>query len=565
MAGSRRRRGVGVQSGRPIAALPARVLALAATFVVGFVAAPAAGAEAQTAQRYAPGELIVGFEEGAGAAQRQAAREALAATDAERLMPGTQLVRVGGEEGVAAAAARARALPGVAYATPNRIVRPAEVIPDDPGFFAQWGLRNTGQKLGERPGLAGADTSATVAWETQMGAPGIVVAVVDSGIDLDHEDLVGGLWVNEGEIPGNGVDDEGNGFVDDRRGWDFWSRDNDPDDPAGHGTHVAGIVGARASNGLGMAGIAPAVTLMAVRYSGPKELGTEATLAAGLRYAADNGAQIVNLSVSGIGRSPALRDVVGAHPRTLFVAAAGNDSARIPAPSYDPCTIPKRNVICVASTDYRDGLSSFSNYGLSQADLGAPGTLIFSTLPDDFYELKSGTSMATPMVAGAAAILLSERPELAPSELRAILLDSADPRRSLAGITVSGGRLNLAAALGEVDDPPVLRPQTEIISGPPRRTRLRRARFTLAADRAGASFRCRLDGGGWVGCCRRVGVEGLSPGRHTLRAVARADGMRDPDPARWTWRVRRERSAAGRGRARPRVVSAGRCGSGRGT
>lgn len=279
---------------------------------------------------------------------------------------------------------------------------------------------------------------ATEAWADGYTGEGVVVAVIDTGVDLDHPDLVTNLWVNADEIPGNGIDDDGNGFVDDVRGWDFANGDNDPDDTNGHGTHVAGTVAALA-NGQGATGVAPGATVMPVQVLGDSGGGSSFSVASGIRYAADNGADIINLSLGG-GFSNAIRSAV-AYASSLgvfVVAAAGNESAAVPS-------FPARysadfgQVLSVGAHSSVDRIAGFSNAvgnsGAVQVD--APGVGVFSTYVGGGYRSLSGTSMASPNVAGVAALTLSANPNLTPSQLRSLIVDGS--HRTIDGSDSLGG------------------------------------------------------------------------------------------------------------------------------
>lgn len=264
--------------------------------------------------------------------------------------------------------------------------------------------------------------AAPEAWAAGYTGQGILVAVVDTGVDLDHPDLVSRLYVNPGEIPGNGVDDDGNGFIDDVSGYDFADRDGRPDDTNGHGTHVAGTIAA-ANNGFGVTGVAPQATILPVRVLGDEGSGSTLDVAAGIRYAADMGAHVINLSLGG-GYSRAIASAVQYAEAlgSFIVAAAGNESAAVP--SY-PARLSQAydNVLSVGAFNSSGRIAGFSNdvgdSGGTQID--APGVNIRSTVPGGRYANLSGTSMATPHVAGVAALALSANPNLTPSQLRDLL------------------------------------------------------------------------------------------------------------------------------------------------
>lgn len=335
----------------------------------------------------------------------------------------------------------------VEYVELNRF-RYIDAVPNDPLAPSMWGLDNTGQT----GGTPDADIDAPEAWDITTGDSSLVVAVIDSGSDLTHEDLAPNLWTNPGEIPGNSIDDDGNGYVDDVFGWDFSRNDNDPSDDefacGGHGSHTAGTIGAAGNNGIGITGISWNVKIMSLKAA-RTQFGifcslSDADILEAIEYAADNGAMLSNNSYGGGGSNQAVEDAIRAS-RRLFVAAAGNDGSNNDnSPSY-PASYPLDNIISVAATDHNDNMAGFSNFGVASVDLGAPGVNILSTVPGDGYDGSfSGTSMASPHVVGVAALLLADDPTLTPNELKWRLLQSTDN----IGIPVaSAGRLNAHAAL----------------------------------------------------------------------------------------------------------------------
>lgn len=299
-------------------------------------------------------------------------------------------------ESVAEAIDRLDGDPRVAEASPNFIYRVA-ATPNDSDFGLLWGLENNGQS----GGTSDADVDATEAWARTTGSAGVTVAVVDTGIAYDHPDLSANMWSNAGEIAANGRDDDGNGFVDDVRGWDWYDDDGDPYDRNGHGTHVAGVIGARGGDGYGVPGLNWRVKLMALRTLGPTGAGTTADLARAFRYAVAQGARIVNASLGGPDRDPVLEDIIQSAPDVLFVFAAGNAGTNNDSAPFYPCNESSANVICVAATDQNDRLASFSNYGGSSVDIAAPGKSIVSTwLPDN--AATSGTYALADSAAGYA-------------------------------------------------------------------------------------------------------------------------------------------------------------------
>jgi hypothetical protein len=282
-------------------------------------------------------------------------------------------------------------------------------------------------------------------WERGVTGAGMIVAILDTGIDANHPDLARNIWTNTREVPGNGIDDDRNGFVDDRNGWDFLNQDNSPLDANGHGTHVAGIIGAL-RNGVGVTGVAPSVKIMPIQVLDSSGKGSTFDIDRGIRYAVDNGAKIINISIGSNFNNQALIDSI-AYARSkgvLIIAGAGNDAAN--APTY-PAAYSRQfdNVLSVGSHDTAGVQSaSTNNVGSSRAvQVDAPGERIYSTYRLGEYRTMSGTSMATPHVAGLAALILSANPGLTPSQVRRIIVDSAD--RPIASSDARGGIDAIAA------------------------------------------------------------------------------------------------------------------------
>jgi subtilisin family serine protease len=296
------------------------------------------------------------------------------------------------------------------------------------------------------PALLGAEQ----AWAHSTGH-GIVVAVLDTGVRTDHPDLRSRLWINPGEVAGNGADDDANGFVDDVHGANLIDGSGDITDQQGHGTHVAGLVGAAANNGIGGSGIAPGSRLMIVKVLDANASGTGAALAAGIRYAVAGGARILNVPLNSDVRSPAVEDAVaeaGAAGATI-VASAGNGRRDVDAaPSY-PASLPGDHVVTVGATRANHRMWAGSNRGAHTVDVAAPGVGVLSTARGGGYEERSGTSMASSYAAGALALLAAARPDLGQADLRRALLQSTRRRAVLRGL-VRGGELNVAAAMRRV-------------------------------------------------------------------------------------------------------------------
>ncbi len=344
----------------------------------------AAPAHAQTSPEpasYVPGEVLVRFKPSLPGAEVRSllAEEEAGIAHALGIVPGLRLVDLSSGTSVPEGIAELESRPEVLYAEPNWR-REAFATPNDSRFAEQWSLRNTGQAVFGQHGLAGADISAPAAWGLGTGSAGVTVAVVDTGISLTHPDLNDNIWVNPGEIAGNGVDDDLNGFKDDVQGWDFKGQDANPSDAGdpdqGHGTFISGIVGAEGNNGTGIAGVDWDVTLMPVRAP----LTLDGELAA-FKYAVANGARVINYSTGSNQASSSEKNAIEGAPDVLFVTSAGNDHLNVDADPVYPCGWAAPTVICVTSTDQRDHLSGFANIGPVAVDLAAPGENILSTFP----------------------------------------------------------------------------------------------------------------------------------------------------------------------------------------
>jgi uncharacterized repeat protein (TIGR01451 family) len=462
------------------------------------------GSHAQTEQQsfipatdkqpeFVPGHVLVRFRPGAAAAGATASRKSaparVAAISTEgREIPltvenfggsdvveGLRLARVAPEDTLAAVEAL-RKRSDVLYAEPDYIRR-KDATPNDTRYAEQWALKNTGQS----GGTAGADIHAEAAWDTTTGSRQVVVAVLDEGVDIDHPDLKDNIWTNPAEVAGNGTDDDGDGFADDVHGWDFVHNDNvvfgdtagtypPPSDYKGdvddHGTHVAGTIGATGNNGQGVAGVNWQVSILPVKVLGPNG-GATSDIIAGYDYVkklrdlwdqsgGTKGAnvRVTNNSYGGVEHSQAEQDAIHAlaASQILFVAAAGNDTQDNDRFQHFPANYDEPNVISVAATDRFDTIAHFSDYGARTVHMAAPGEEVLSTTPFGTYSVFSGTSMAAPHVAGAAALLCAANPNISLARLRAALLYSGDTLPSLSPTIIppgvmTGRRLNLAAAL----------------------------------------------------------------------------------------------------------------------
>ena len=318
-------------------------------------------------------------------------------------------------------------------------------VPNDPRFSDQWSLHN----LGQSGGTPDADIDMVEAWDMALGHRAINVAVVDTGIEYNHTDLRENIWVNEDEIPNNGIDDDNNGYVDDYYGYDFFNNDADPRDDNFHGTHVAGTVAAITDNSIGVSGITQNARLMAVKFLGRGGWGSNSSAATAIRYAVDNGAHIINASWGGGGYSQLLFDAISYanEMNVLFVASAGNSNRNNDDWVSYPANYDLPNIISVAATANTDQLAFFSNYGLNSVEIAAPGVNVLSTSLSDGYRYASGTSMAAPHVSGVAAQLASQSDEHSHVALIRTMMVTGDPLASLANRVISGSRLNANQAV----------------------------------------------------------------------------------------------------------------------
>ncbi len=322
------------------------------------------------------------------------------------------------------------------------------ILPNDPMFKDQWALNNAGQGGGKEK----ADLSALKAWLKTQGSNDVVVAVLDSGVDYTHPDLVANMWLRPDDVP-QYKDDE-LGTINDEHGFNAADNQSDPMDDNGHGTHCAGIIGAEGDNDEGIAGINWKVEIMPLKFMGRGGFGTTKNAIEAINYAIDrkrNGVNVsvINASWGSTAYSKALEDAIRAvgEAGILFVAASGNNSTNNDRSPHYPSNYDLPNVISVAALDRSDGLASFSNFGIKTVHIAAPGKDILSTWLNDSYREASGTSMATPYVAGTAALILASEPKLSVEKLRERILQSVDKIDSLNGKVESGGRLNAAKAL----------------------------------------------------------------------------------------------------------------------
>lgn len=333
---------------------------------------------------------------------------------------------------------------------PQDLLHRDSSIPNDPQFGDQWALNNVGQNGGK----AHADIDALKAWAKTQGSEDVVVAVLDSGVDYTHKDLVTNIWVRPDNVPQ--YTDEELGTFNDLQGFDADVNVADPMDDNGHGTHCAGIIGAEGDNDEGIAGINWHIQIMPLKFLGRGGFGTTKNAIEAINYAIDRkqhgvNVRVINASWGSTQYSKALEDAIRAagEQGILFVAAAGNNGTDNDKRAHYPSNYNLPNVISVAALDRTDSLASFSNYGVKTVHVAAPGRDILSTWLGDEYREASGTSMAAPQVSGVAALILAAEPKLSVEKLRERILKSVDKIDSLNGKIASGGRINAAKALGD--------------------------------------------------------------------------------------------------------------------
>jgi thermitase len=493
-------------------------------------------------RKYATGEIIVKLQDQATQADLRALNARNDASVEEDLPSSdVNVVDLPQDLTVQEAVQTYEASPDVEYAEPNFKLYPT-ATPNDPSFNRLWGMNNTGQSIGQT-GTLDADIDAPEAWNVSTGNPTTVVAVIDEGIDINHPDLKDNIWRNPDEVPGDGVDNDGNGYVDDINGYDFANDDAsvyDPDPITGkgdeHGTHVAGTIAATGNNGVGVTGANWDAQVASLKFLGANGGYTSDAVEA-VNYAVKERIPISNNSWGGGGYSQSLRDAIARADAAghLFVAAAGNGGAdgvgdNNDATPHYPSNYDVPNVISVAATDNRDALASFSNYGNNTVDLAAPGVDILSTLPGNRYGYYSGTSMATPHVTGVAALIKSQTPTADDAQLKGQILQFVDKKSNLTNRTTSDGRLNALRALtqsADTTDPTISDPKP----APGRKTKDRTPTISALVDDNSqltqANVQLYLDGS------RRTAVydptterleydaRRLSYSRHTVRIVAK--------------------------------------------
>ncbi len=416
---------------------------------------------------YAPDEILVKFNPGASALQRDTALTGRGARSLRRFRTlGIDLVRLPAGQTIEAAIAAFRATPGVLYAQPNYFRRTTQTAPpNDPHWLdsSLWGLDKIQMQQ---------------TWTAFTAGDGsVIVADIDTGIDYTHPDLAANMWRNPGEVPDNGIDDDGNGYVDDVHGIDTANHDSDPMDDQGHGTHTSGTVAAVGNNGIGVVGVNWNARILSCKFLDSTGYGTDAGAIECFDYIVALRTRGVNIRVStnswGSPRAmgppaaaiEAAIDAAGA-VGIINIFGAGNDGANNDVTPFDPASYTLPSIVAVASSGPTDRRSSFSNYGAVSVDIAAPGQDILSTYPGGGYEYNSGTSMATPHVAGVAALLASMDPTLSVAAIKSLILDNVDQFPRWDGVVSSGGRLNAFRAASAVSAGTPNTPPTASMTGP---------------------------------------------------------------------------------------------------
>lgn len=404
--------------------------------------------------QYMPGRVLVRFSH---TATEKGKKDAIASVNGMRmhrytLVEGLELISTDRSDAAIEALAKNK---HVLYAHRDSVVY-ADLTPNDPSFGSLWGMHQANDF----------DIDAPEAWDTTTGDPNFLIADIDTGVNYNHADLAANRWTNVNEIPGNAADDDGNGFVDDIRGYDFYNNDGDPNDDHDHGTHTVGTFGAVGNNGVGVAGVNWNCKFVALKFLGAGGSGSTADAIRAVQYCTTMGIKVSNNSWGGGGYDQALYDAIQASQSIghIFVAAAGNSGLNNDVSPHYPSSYNLDNVIAVASITSTGARSSFSNYGATSVDLAAPGSSIYSTTRAG-YAFFSGTSMATPHVTGVVGLVYAQNPTWTYSQVVNRVLTTAVPISSMAGLCVTGGLLNAAAAVA--GGPPANTVPTTNITSPP--------------------------------------------------------------------------------------------------
>lgn len=431
------------------------------------------GLHAAETARHVPGEIIVKFKVGVNAKKffQNKSFTSLGLSPKREIKLSYQklnVVSVQSEKSLMSAIAALKNNPEIEYAEPNYIysvaVMPKEyagkrkalqaspfadltaATPDDTSFDKLWGLRNTGSNEPQgKAGIEGADVNALKAWDLTKGSHAVKIAVIDTGVDYNHPDLKGNVWINDAELNGKaGVDDDANGYIDDVHGYDFANSDSDPMDGHGHGTHCSGTIGAVHNNQLGVAGVMADVTIVPIKFLGDDGSGSLEAAIKAIDYATTLNVDLMSNSWGGGGRSEALYEAIvrASDKGIIFTAAAGNSTSNNDAsPSY-PASYEAPNIISVAALTAQNDLAYFSSYGRNSVHIAAPGHNILSTVSGGKYEIMSGTSMATPHVSGVLGLLLAKEGRLTHDLMRERLTYTGVPVTALRGKTQTASRID---------------------------------------------------------------------------------------------------------------------------
>lgn len=410
---------------------------------------------------HVPGEIIVKFKAGA--------KNFHFAQKIERINDSISLIKTDEKSDYMGVIARLNDDPSVEYAEPNYIYHAigkrnqsiwARLQSLDPKFDKLWGLHNTGNNEpassrgnSSPSGKAGADINAVNAWGLTKGNRRIKIAVIDTGVDYAHEDLKENMWVNTMEQNGQpGIDDDGNGYVDDIHGFDFANDDGDPMDGNGHGTHCAGTIAASHDNQLGIAGVMAEAEIVGIKFLTDQGSGSTANAIKAIDYATAIGVDIMSNSWGGGGFSQALKESIVRAQKAgiVFTAAAGNSASNNNSTPHYPSNYQVDNVISVAAHNYNDGMASFSCYGSETVHVAAPGRNILSTTPNNSYDVYSGTSMATPHVSGVVGLYLAYHGTTDPAQVRDKLMSSSVYASAYGRKTIGGGRVDAYNFLKEI-------------------------------------------------------------------------------------------------------------------
>ena len=414
-----------------------RILAIAALLMLLVAAPTAARTPAHAAAKAVSGQLIVGFEKNVSSDRQRSVLKKLGAKVHKRLA-NIRAAAVRPRSGLALSVLRKRLAkhPAVQYVERDYILQ-RTIAPNDPLLSQQTALAVSG------PGTVLAQT----AWDKRTNCS--KVAVLDTGMQYTHPDLKDNVWHNKHEVDDNGKDDDKNGYVNDYYGLNAIAGKGNAEDKDGHGTHVSGIIGGRGNNALGVSGLCWEATVMPVKFMNSKGQGSTSDAVAGMEYAIQTGAKIINNSWGGTAKSQSLANEIerAEDKGVLIVVAAGNNSQDIDKDPFYPADYTNGNILCVAAITATNALASFSDFGSKNVDLAAPGNDILSTYPTSTYKVLSGTSMATPYVTAAAAMLRQQNNDLTYSKLRSLIKAHVTPNAALAGKSVTGGQLNVPGAL----------------------------------------------------------------------------------------------------------------------